>query len=58
VATAGIEPSEFWLGLLLDGFYLAPRGMGALATPASDTDVEALAMAIVRRTRVAQALPA
>jgi glutamate-1-semialdehyde 2,1-aminomutase len=58
VAPAGVEPSELFLGLLLDGFYLAPRGMGALATPASDGDVDALAAAIVRRTRLRQALPA
>jgi len=58
VAPAGREPSEFWLGLLLDGFYLAPRGMGALATPATDRDVDELAAAILRRARVGETIPA
>jgi glutamate-1-semialdehyde 2,1-aminomutase len=38
-----------FLGLLVDGFHLAPRGMGAIATPATETDVDELAGAILRR---------
>jgi glutamate-1-semialdehyde 2,1-aminomutase len=38
-----------FLGLLLDGFHLAPRGMGAIATPATEQDVDQLADAIVAR---------
>ena len=35
------------MDVLLAGFYLAPRGMGAIATPATDADVDELADAIV-----------
>jgi glutamate-1-semialdehyde 2,1-aminomutase len=45
-----------FLGLLIDGFHLAPRGMGAIATPATEADVDALAAAVVRR--LAAMLPA
>jgi glutamate-1-semialdehyde 2,1-aminomutase len=38
-----------FLGLLVDGFHLAPRGMGALSTPATEADVDELAAAIVAR---------
>ena len=38
-----------FLGLLVDGFHLAPRGMGAIATPATEADVDELAVAIVGR---------
>jgi glutamate-1-semialdehyde 2,1-aminomutase len=37
-----------FLGLLLDGFYLAPRGMGAIPAIASDADVDELSDAVVR----------
>jgi glutamate-1-semialdehyde 2,1-aminomutase len=40
------QPSELFLGLLLDGFYLAPRGMGAIPTVATEQDVDDLADAI------------
>ena len=30
---ASPSPAELYLGLLLDGFLIAPRGMGAIATP-------------------------
>src|SRR4051794_3892444 len=46
VAT-GAGPAELWLRLILAGFSLAPRGMGAIATPATDADVIDLAQAIV-----------
>ena len=47
-----------FLGLLLDGFQLAPRGMGALATPATDEDIDALAAAVLGRLGAMQAVPA
>ena len=42
------QPSELFLGLLLEGFYLAPRGMGAIPTVATEKDVDDLADAIGR----------
>ena len=42
------RPSEVFLGLLLEGFYLAPRGMGAIPTVATELDVDDLADAIAR----------
>jgi glutamate-1-semialdehyde 2,1-aminomutase len=42
------QPSELFLGLLLEGFYLAPRGMGAIPTVATEQDVDDLADAIAR----------
>ena len=47
VAT-GTGAADLFVGLLLEGFYLAPRGMGAIATPATDADVDGLAEAIVK----------
>jgi glutamate-1-semialdehyde 2,1-aminomutase len=38
-----------FLGLLVDGFHLAPRGMGAIATPATEADVDDLADAVIGR---------
>jgi glutamate-1-semialdehyde 2,1-aminomutase len=46
VAT-GTGAADLFIRLLLAGFYLAPRGMGAIATPATDEDVDELADAIV-----------
>ncbi len=46
VAT-GTGAADLFVRLLLAGFYLAPRGMGAIATPATDADVDDLAGAIV-----------
>ena len=45
------QPSELFLGLLLEGFYLAPRGMGAIPTVATEQDVDDLADAIARVLR-------
>jgi glutamate-1-semialdehyde aminotransferase len=46
VAT-GTGAADLFVRLLLAGFYLAPRGMGAIATPTTDGDVDELADAIV-----------
>ncbi len=46
--------SALFLGLLIDGFHLAPRGMGAIATPADEADVDALAAAIAGRLATMQ----
>jgi glutamate-1-semialdehyde 2,1-aminomutase len=43
-----------FLGLLVDGFHLAPRGMGAISTPATAADVDALADAVVGRLAAMQ----
>jgi glutamate-1-semialdehyde 2,1-aminomutase len=57
VAPEGLTPqSALFLGLLLDGFHLAPRGMGALATPTTDADVDALVEAVVARIGSMQAV--
>jgi glutamate-1-semialdehyde 2,1-aminomutase len=40
---------SLFLGLLVDGFHLAPRGMGAISTPATEADVDDLADAVVAR---------
>jgi glutamate-1-semialdehyde 2,1-aminomutase len=55
-AAEGLTPqSALFLGLLLDGFHLAPRGMGALATPTTDADVDDLTAAVVARLGAMQA---
>ena len=57
-APDGLTPaSALFLGLLLDGFHLAPRGMGALATPTTDADVDDLATAVLARIGSMQAAP-
>jgi glutamate-1-semialdehyde 2,1-aminomutase len=58
MAPDGLTPqAALFLGLLLDGFHLAPRGMGALATPTTDADVDDLSAAVLRRVRAMQAVP-
>ena len=47
-ATGAGRPSELYLRLLLDGFLLAPRGMGAIPTVATEGDVDDLADAIAK----------
>jgi glutamate-1-semialdehyde 2,1-aminomutase len=46
-----------FLGLLVNGFHLAPRGMGAISTPATKADVDALADAVVGRLVAMQPAP-
>jgi glutamate-1-semialdehyde 2,1-aminomutase len=45
---------SLFLGLLVDGFYLAPRGMGAISTPVTEGDVDDLADAIIGRLAAMQ----
>jgi glutamate-1-semialdehyde 2,1-aminomutase len=40
---------SLFLGLLVDGFHLAPRGMGAISTPVTEQDVDSLADAVIGR---------
>ena len=47
-ATGVAGGPTLFLGLLLDGFYLAPRGMGAIPAIAAEADVDDLADAIGR----------
>jgi glutamate-1-semialdehyde 2,1-aminomutase len=41
-------PLDLFHGLLLEGFHLAARGMGALSTPVTETDVDEFVAAVVR----------
>ncbi len=47
-ATGVAGGPTLFLGLLLEGFYLAPRGMGAIPAIATESDVDELAAAIGR----------
>ena len=47
-ATGVAAGPTLFLGLLLEGFYLAPRGMGAIPVVATETDIDDLAGAIGR----------
>ncbi|OGO51957.1 MAG: hypothetical protein A2Z32_12495 [Chloroflexi bacterium RBG_16_69_14] len=47
-ATGVAGGPTLFLGLLLEGFYLAPRGMGAIPAIATEADVDELAAAIGR----------
>jgi glutamate-1-semialdehyde 2,1-aminomutase len=49
-------PSLF-LGLLLEGFYLAPRGMGAIPVVADEADIDELAAAIGRTLATLERIP-
>jgi glutamate-1-semialdehyde 2,1-aminomutase len=58
-APEGLTPqSAMFLGLLLDGFHLAPRGMGSIATPATDADIDDLVASVAGRLGAMQAVPA
>jgi glutamate-1-semialdehyde 2,1-aminomutase len=57
VAPDGLTPQgALFIGLLVDGFHLAPRGMGAIATPATDDDLDDLATAVLSRLGAMQAV--
>jgi glutamate-1-semialdehyde 2,1-aminomutase len=59
VPPEGLTPqAAMFVGLLVDGFHLAPRGMGALSTVATDADLDDLTAAIVGRLAPMQAVPA
>jgi glutamate-1-semialdehyde 2,1-aminomutase len=47
-ATGAATAPDLFLGLLLEGFYLAPRGMGAIPLVATGSDVDELAAAVCR----------
>ena len=49
MAATGRPQAALFLGLLVDGFHLAPRGMGAIALPATEADVDAVSDAIAGR---------
>ena len=56
-APDGLTPqSALFMGLLVDGLHLSPRGMGAIATPATDEDLDDLATAILSRLGSMQAV--
>jgi glutamate-1-semialdehyde 2,1-aminomutase len=57
-ATGVARAPKLFLGLLLDGFYLAPRGMGAIPAIATDADIDDLADAIGRVLATIQRVPA
>ena len=50
-ATGVAAGPTLFLGLLLEGFYLAPRGMGAIPAIATEADIDDLAAAIGRSSR-------
>jgi glutamate-1-semialdehyde 2,1-aminomutase len=41
-------PAELFVGLLTEGFHLAPRGMGAISTPVTDAQVDEFVDAVLR----------
>jgi len=60
-----LEPPEgltaqaaMFVGLLVDGFHLAPRGMGSISTPVTDADLDDLTASVVRRLGAMQAVAA
>ncbi|MHB8460730.1 MAG: aspartate aminotransferase family protein [Candidatus Limnocylindrales bacterium] len=57
VATGVGGVPELFLGLLLAGFYVAPRGMGAIPAIATESDVDDLAAAIERVLAARQLVP-
>ena len=58
-ATAtGAGMPNFWLGMLLEGFSLAPRGMGAIPVVATEADIDELAEAAIRTAQSLALVPA
>ncbi len=56
-ATGVAAGPTLFLGLLLEGFYLAPRGMGAIPAIATESDIDDLAAAIGRSLAALQREP-
>ncbi len=56
-ATGVAAGPTLFLGLLLEGFYMAPRGMGAIPAIATETDIDDLAGAIGRALAALQREP-
>jgi glutamate-1-semialdehyde 2,1-aminomutase len=56
-ATGVSDRASLFLGLLLEGFYLAPRGMGAIPTIATEADIDDLAAGVARVLRSIQRIP-
>ncbi len=44
----GIAPADLFLGLLVEGVHIAPRGMGSISTPLTDADIDQVIEAVVR----------
>jgi glutamate-1-semialdehyde 2,1-aminomutase len=57
IATGVGTVPELFLGLLVEGFYVAPRGMGGIPLIATDADVDDLATAIGRVLTAIQRVP-
>ncbi len=57
VATCIPTQASLFLGLLLEGFYLAPRGMGAIPAIATEADVDELGAAITRQLAAGVQVP-
>jgi len=53
VAAARATARRFYLSMLVGGFFLAPRGMGALMTPMAEPDVDGFVLAAVGAARAA-----
>ena len=59
VPPGNVSPqAALFLGLLLDGFHVAPRGMGSIATPTTDADIDDLTGAVLARLAAMQAVAA
>jgi len=56
-ATGVAAGPTLFLGLLLEGFYMAPRGMGAIPAIATESDIDDLAGAIGRSLTILQREP-
>ena len=57
-APAAGQPSELYLGMLLEGYMIAPRGMGAIPAVATEEDIDDLADAFGRVLSTIEGSPA
>ena len=57
VATGVDIVPELFLGLLLEGFYVAPRGMAGIPLIATETDIDEFVAAIGRTLRKIERVP-